>query len=137
MKDFSYITQSHPAFIENLYRDFVKDPASVDPDLRKFFEGFDFAFRHGAITTPATTASASSLGAAADIDWQKEFSVHQLIMAYRHKGHLVAKTNPIRTRKDRGARLELSHFGLSEQDLSRNFVAGQAIGMANSTLAQI
>jgi hypothetical protein len=23
MKDFSYITQSHPAFIENLYRDFV------------------------------------------------------------------------------------------------------------------
>ncbi|MGC5340666.1 2-oxoglutarate dehydrogenase E1 subunit family protein, partial [Escherichia coli] len=35
MKDFSYITNSHPAFIENLYQEFVKNPASVDPDLKK------------------------------------------------------------------------------------------------------
>ena len=44
MKDFSYITNSHPAFIESLYQDFVKNPESVDPELKKFFEGFDFAF---------------------------------------------------------------------------------------------
>ena len=43
MKDFSYITHSHPAYIENLYQDFIKNPDSVDPDFRKFFEGFDFA----------------------------------------------------------------------------------------------
>src|SRR5438128_6417109 len=43
MKDFSYITQSHPAYIENLYKDFVQNPESVDPEYRKFFEGFDFA----------------------------------------------------------------------------------------------
>jgi 2-oxoglutarate dehydrogenase complex dehydrogenase (E1) component-like enzyme len=40
MKDFSYITSSHPAFIENLYQGFLQDPNSVDPDLKKFFEGF-------------------------------------------------------------------------------------------------
>jgi 2-oxoglutarate dehydrogenase E1 component len=43
MKDFSFITHSHPAYIENLYKDFVQNPESVDPDYRKFFEGFDFA----------------------------------------------------------------------------------------------
>ncbi len=43
MKDFSYITSSHPEFIENLYREFQKNPDSVDPELKKFFEGFDFA----------------------------------------------------------------------------------------------
>ena len=43
MKDFSYITSSHPAYIENLYQDFIKDPKSVDPEMKKFFEGFDFA----------------------------------------------------------------------------------------------
>ncbi|MEO6905208.1 MAG: hypothetical protein ABI148_02520, partial [Ginsengibacter sp.] len=43
MKDFSYITNSHPAYIENLYTDYKKNPESVDVDLRKFFEGFDFA----------------------------------------------------------------------------------------------
>ena len=37
MKDFSYITNSHPEYIENLYRDFLKDPASVDPEIKKFF----------------------------------------------------------------------------------------------------
>lgn len=50
MKDFSYITNSHPEFIENLYRDFVNDPTSVDPEFRKFFEGFDFAIGNSSMT---------------------------------------------------------------------------------------
>ena len=43
MKDLQYITNSSPSFIESLYQDFVKDPQSVDPEFKKFFEGFDFA----------------------------------------------------------------------------------------------
>ena len=42
MKDFQYITNSSPAYIEGLYQDFVKNPSSVDPEYQKFFEGFDF-----------------------------------------------------------------------------------------------
>ena len=49
MKDFSYITNSSPGFIENLYQDYIKDPDSIDPDLKKFFEGFDFAISNGAV----------------------------------------------------------------------------------------
>ena len=52
MKDFSYITNSHPAFIENLYRDFINNPDSVDPEMRKFFEGFDFAFSEDTVMLP-------------------------------------------------------------------------------------
>jgi 2-oxoglutarate dehydrogenase E1 component len=47
MKDFSFITSSHPSFIERLYQDFVQDPETVDPEFRKFFEGFDFAVSQG------------------------------------------------------------------------------------------
>jgi 2-oxoglutarate dehydrogenase E1 component len=47
MKDFSYITNSHPSFVESLYQDFSKNPESVDPEFRKFFEGFDFAVNNG------------------------------------------------------------------------------------------
>jgi len=47
MKDFSFITNSHPAYIEGLYQDFVKNPDTVDPDFRRFFEGFDFAVTQG------------------------------------------------------------------------------------------
>ena len=41
MKDFSYITSSSPAFIENMYRKFVKDPNNVDPEMKKFDLGAD------------------------------------------------------------------------------------------------
>ena len=47
MKDFSFITNSHPAYIEGLYQDFVKNPDAVDPEFRRFFEGFDFAVTQG------------------------------------------------------------------------------------------
>src|SRR5688572_3293423 len=104
MKDFSYITNSHPAFIENLYRDYVQDPNSVDPELKKFFEGFDFAINQGSNGSGTNGAAAQTAGATAPategIDWRKEVSAYRLILGYRNKGHLIAKTNPIRPRKD-------------------------------------
>jgi 2-oxoglutarate dehydrogenase E1 component len=133
MKDFSYITNSHPAFIEGLYQDFLSNPESVDPDLRKFFEGFDFAVAGN------YTASQSSVegGVAASADWMKEIKVYRLILGYRNKGHLIAKTNPIRTRKDRGANLDLSFFGLSDADLNTVYQAGNLVGLGATTLKNI
>ncbi|MGZ5189656.1 MAG: 2-oxoglutarate dehydrogenase E1 component [Flavisolibacter sp.] len=139
MKDFSYITQSHPAYIESLYNDFLKDPQSVDPEYRKFFEGFDFALSSGINGTPVngTTATATAPAQVDATQLNKEFSVYNLIHAYREKGHLVAKTNPIRERKNRGANLDLQYFGLSESDLQQKFVVGQFIGLQQSSLQQI
>ena len=50
-------------------------------------------------------------------DWRKELGAYRMILGYRNKGHLIAKTNPIRERKDRDANLNLNFFGLSEEDL--------------------
>lgn len=101
MKDFQYITNAHPAYIENLYKDFVKDPESVEVDMRHFFEGFDFAVSSTIPSTHVnnneTAPAAATASAAVDIvQLDKEFNVYQLILAYRRKGHLIAKTNPIR-----------------------------------------
>jgi 2-oxoglutarate dehydrogenase E1 component len=130
MKDFSYITSSHPAFIEQLYQNFVQTPESIDPDLRKFFEGFDFAISNLAekpVSSPPTN----------EIDWKRELGVYRMILGYRNKGHLIAKTNPIRERKDRNANLDLSFFGLSESDLNSFFYAGNLIGLGTVTLQEI
>jgi 2-oxoglutarate dehydrogenase E1 component len=133
MKDYSYITNSHPSYIENLYNDFVANPENVDQDLRKFFEGFDFAVGSGLVNGTAKAdvkpVDAQTL--------QKEFSVYQLIQAYRKKGHLIAKTNPIRERKDRRANLALANFGLSDADLETPFEAGKFLGMPNAKLKDI
>jgi len=135
MKDFQYITNPHPAYIESLYQDFIKNPSSIDIEMRKFFEGFDFA----------VSMSSSGEKAVADgntdsqttVQFAKELSVYQLIQAYRRKGHLIATTNPVRQRKDRSANLTLENFGLSEADLSSNFEIGKFIGLGKASLQTI
>src|SRR5690606_37101306 len=64
---------------------------------------------------------------------QKEFKVIQLIDAYRSRGHLFTKTNPVRERRQHVPTLELSNFGLTENDLNETFKAGGIIGMDSET----
>ena len=163
MKDFSFITNSHPSYIEGLYQDYVKNPESVDPEFRKFFEGFDFAVtqgRSGALngngtaaanratangtangaytpTTAAPTSAPGKMTTTDGVDWKKELGAYRLILGYRNKGHLLAKTNPIRPRKDRGANLDLAFFGFTDEDLDKNFFAGNLIGLGTTTLSAI
>lgn len=136
MKDFSYVTQSHPGYIESLYQEFIKSPSSVDPDLRKFFEGFDFAVSSGKLASD-TTGKQIALPEGQSVDWMRELNVYRIILGYRNKGHLIAKTNPIRERKDRGANIELSHYGFSEADLDQSFYAGQYLGLGFAKLRDI
>ncbi len=138
MKDFSYITNSHPAFIEETYKAFVLDPSSVDTDLKKFFEGFDFAVSNGHAGSGApTSAHSAAATSSTGIDWQKEINVYRLILGYRNRGHLLATTNPIRPRKDRQANLDLSYFGLSDSDVSQTFQAGKFVGLGATSLKNI
>lgn len=137
MKDFQYITNAHPQYIENLYNDFVQNPESVDAELRKFFEGFDFAVSSGGVKTngtPVVNGSTTTTAPVSNLD--KEFAVYQLIQGYRRKGHLIAQTNPIRQRKDRMANLELENFGLNN-DLANEFEAGKFVGLGKTTLQNI
>jgi 2-oxoglutarate dehydrogenase E1 component len=165
MKDFSFITNSHPSYIEGLYQDFVKNPETVDPEFRKFFEGFDFAVTQGkaaangngatngavngsangtlgsansTVASAATTKGAAQPFTTSDgMDWRKELGAYRLILGYRNKGHLLAKTNPIRPRKDRGANVDLAFYGFTEEDLDKNFFAGNLIGLGTTTLRNI
>jgi len=149
MKDFSFITNSHPSYIEGLYQDYVKNPDTVDPEFRKFFEGFDFAVTQGKTSngvngsangtyTAASSKSAEGAYTTTDgVDWKKELGAYRLILGYRNKGHLLAKTNPIRPRKDRGANLDLTFYGFTEEDLDKNFFAGNLIGLGTTTLRKI
>lgn len=138
MKDFSYVMSSHPSYVESLYNDFLKDPASVDGEWKKFFEGFDFAISkangngvagHAATGTDKSPVSNEQLS--------KELGVFRLIRAYRKRGHLVATTNPIRPRIDRKPQLDLSYFGLSDADLETTFQIGAYLGMGNAKLKDI
>ena len=136
MKDFQYITNSHPGYIEGLYNDFVKDPNSVEAEMRKFFEGFDFAVTNGAKANGTTVVPAIK-EQQSTFDWMSEIRVYRMILGYRNKGHLIADTNPIRKRKDRGANIELDFYGFTETDLEKTFNVGNLIGLGATTLKNI
>jgi len=139
MKDFSFVTNSHPSYIESLYNDYLSNPENVDPEYKKFFEGFDFAVgKVGSNGTKAAVAADMGDGATLNSDQlSKEIAVFDLIRYYRKRGHLIAKTNPIRPRKERNARLALSDFGFSDADLETEFYSGKFLGLGKARLKDI
>ncbi|WP_426493470.1 2-oxoglutarate dehydrogenase E1 component [Hymenobacter sp. 102] len=145
----SYIANAHGDYLDNLYQSYKADPQSVDASWQKFFEGFDFAQQYpeggipqadgeGVLTTSASTNQAGAVRAVDTVAADKETQVRNLIHAYRSRGHLVAKTNPVRERKDRKARLNIADFGLSDADLDTKFKNGEVLGLgSDATLREI
>ncbi|HEY3296327.1 MAG TPA: 2-oxoglutarate dehydrogenase E1 component [bacterium] len=124
--DFSFIGNAEPSVIEGFYEDYLKDPASVDVSWRSFFEGFDFARR----TFGDGIAQAPEM-------FVKESRVLSLIGAYRTRGHLFTRTNPVRTRRKYEDPLTLESFGLAKSDLGTVFQAGREVGLGPAPLSEI
>lgn len=131
MKDFSAVANAHPQYIDSMYQNWLSNPESVEADWQAFFKGFDFAL------TSANGNGQSASGTASSAQLSKEFAVLNLIYSYRDRGHMLSTTNPIKPRKDRKARLDLSDFNLTDADLDTRFAAGQTLGLANATLREI
>src|SRR5207253_11451427 len=103
-------------------------------------KGFDFAVSSGKASSNGGSVGGSVTAetvSGASLDWKKEISAYRMILGYRNKGHLIADTNPIRKRKDRGANLDLGFFGFTEEDLDTEFQAGNLIGLGTTTLRNI
>jgi len=42
MSDFSFIANANPAFIDQMYEKYLKEPDTVEDGWKAFFSGFDF-----------------------------------------------------------------------------------------------
>jgi len=125
MDKYSYISNAHSSYIDELYKSYQQDPSSVDLSWQKFFEGFDFSKTVG--ENGAANANVS----------EKEIAVRDLIHAWRTRGHLKAKTNPVRPRRAHKTYTDISDFGLTEADMASEFEAGKMIGIGRATLRKI
>ena len=141
MNNFSYIANAEPGYIESLYETYKKDPSTVDEEWKKFFEGFDFAVSNSETVISNGEEKKEHDGQPVALSGKseaaKEFQVARLITSYRLKGHLISHTNPIRPRKDRHANLDLEFFGLGEEDLDKEFYAGELLRLGKISLRQI
>ncbi len=129
MDKYSYISHAHGQYIEELYEAYRRDPNNVETSWQYFFQGFEFSLQKFGENGSDQSIDTEKL--------KKEIAVRELIDAYRSRGHLEAKTNPVRERLDRNALLELEHFGLSDRDLDTVFQAGELLGIGATALKEI
>jgi len=126
MDPYSFLNTAHAAYFAELYDQYLINPESVEPTWRAFFQGFEFGID-----------KASKKEDHIPENILKEFKVVKLINAYRTRGHLFTKTNPVRERRKYIPNLDLENFDLSKNDLELKFNAGEIIGIGNASLADI
>ncbi len=130
MDKFSFLNTVHAGFIEDLYQKYLKFPDAVEPSWRSFFQGYDLANTDFSLTEEDDIAYIPE-------QVHKEFQVIEMINAYRSRGHLFTRTNPVRNRRVYKPTLEIENFGLSKNDLNSNFEAGDILGIGSQSLKEI
>ncbi len=128
MDKFSYLGNAETETIEELYKQFKEDPESLDKSWKDFFKGFEFA---------QSNFEVKSRDGYIPNDLDKEFKVINYIHTFRRRGHLFTKTNPVRTRRKYFPTLDLENYELSEEDLDKEFHAGNEIGIGTTSLRKI
>lgn len=108
-------------YIELLYTQFKTDPASVEHEWKRFFQGVDFG-----------QGQSGKLGIS-----DKEVSVLNLIQTYRLHGFNEANLDPLGLKSYKSADLELKNFNLTDKDLDQKFQMGAMIGQPNASLRDI
>ncbi|MEX0886283.1 MAG: 2-oxoglutarate dehydrogenase E1 component [Phycisphaeraceae bacterium] len=147
---------SNLAYVEQLYAAYLDDPASVDARWQRYFQQWQRqeaasrvgrigpSFRARSVFNPGGNGTARHVGGngQAAVQAQDEASslqdrVDQLIRAYRVRGHIGAKLDPLGARDEEPAELSLAYHGLSEADMGRSFHTATMPGPDRRTLREI
>ncbi len=153
----SFLYGGNSSFIEELYARYLADPAGVDPSWRAYFDElepenralFERA-RAALVPRPVqtqlrlVTAEPTATGDH-DIDdsvvkslIRDHLRVIMLIRAYRVRGHLVAKLDPLGlTHNEQHPELDYHSYGFTDADLDREFYLDFVLGLEKATLRQI
>src|SRR6187397_1398140 len=93
-------------FIEQLYSDYVKNPSSVPPDWRTYFQSLSLNVGNGSAVTEKR----------GDVRQER---VDQLIRNYRVRGHMAARLDPLGIPRPAPVELDLGFYDLTEADMHR------------------
>jgi 2-oxoglutarate dehydrogenase E1 component len=162
VEKFAYLKPTNAEYIEEQYQRYVADPDSVEDSWRYFFEGLELGELtaleqradqraqergasvvnggtngHGA-AAPLTAVPAPQTGSIVEFPLSKEAKVLDLIMAYRHRGHLLAHLDPLSPAAPAShPMLDFSTFGLTDADLDSRFRAARLLGFPDAPLREI
>src|SRR4051794_12822754 len=94
-------TRDNLEALEALYRQWSRDPGSVDESWRYFSQGFELALARNAAATDAT-------------DGRCHTAFTRLVYRYRELGHFLARLDPLNEPRPSYPLLELSEVGFTD-----------------------
>ncbi|MCP4686407.1 MAG: 2-oxoglutarate dehydrogenase E1 component, partial [Desulfobacterales bacterium] len=112
-------------YLEEQYEQWKTDPQSVSRDWQYFFKGFELADAGGPPEGDGLERAAGQSG------------VESLIYRHRDLGHLLACMDPLAACPTSHPLLDLGAFGLSFEDLEREFVTPMGPLKGKGTLKEI
>ena len=151
----SLLFGSNAPFIEAIFEDYLKNPALVSLEWRKFFEKIErpnntnakeylldktIESEFGSDQKSVAEGDLDEIGKAilADTGERKQVAVLQLINAYRYLGVYRTNLDPLGCREKLDVpELEPSHYGLSDDDMDKVFHTGSFVGPERAPLRQI
>ena len=142
MDKFSFLNAAHAQLIDDLYQQYLTFPDSLEPSWKSFFQGFDFALENYGeepneqVSQPSNFIAQNYTSGEMPEDILKEFQAINLIEAYRSRGHLFTKTNPVRERRHYSPNLDIENFGLNSSDLPKIFNCAVETGMTKASSLQ-
>ena len=128
------------AYIEALYADFLENPDSVSAEWRDHFTeqarkagipgnlGIGPSFRPSSLFNPPNATCKGGACAVWEISALQE-RVGRLVHAYRVRGHMVARVDPLDRPRWRPPELDLDYHGLSHSELERGFAENTVSGV--------
>jgi 2-oxoglutarate dehydrogenase E1 component len=128
-----YLKILNADYIEELFQKYLTDPEAVDDSWRYFFDGLELGTLGGGIGSGQVHGSPTPSG----VDLVSEAKVADLINAYRERGRILARINPLQSPPATHPLLDLQNFGLTQADFSRTFSAGNLLGLGQAPLSQI
>jgi 2-oxoglutarate dehydrogenase E1 component len=118
----SLFSGNNVAFLEELYREYLADPKSVDPSWVSLFS--EVAGAAGAPRIAKNGNGAVALPYPPNDQAILEEAVARMIHTFRLRGHLAAKVDPLGRPVSPAPTLNPAYFGLSDEHLEREFQTG-------------
>jgi 2-oxoglutarate dehydrogenase E1 component len=104
MRSFDFIARANLKYVDALYEQYRRDPASVDERWALVFAGYEVA---------------APPGAGPPVAWQGAGDAYDLVHSYRELGHLIADLDPLGSSPRSHPLLRLEEWGFSEHDPDR------------------
>ncbi len=145
---------SNAPFLEEIYEEYLRNPVSVTPAWREYFDSVyqqhtpeAFPPNKPAIKTQITseekslrleTAVAFPDAIQLNTADRKQVAVLQLINTYRYLGLNAANLDPLSIKQNPdSAELDPAYFGFTDEDMDTEFNTGSLVGPEHATLREI